>query len=202
LFVDDDGTGYLIYTLISASNSSIRHSVSVEKLTDDYLASTMENSGFIAGNVEAPAMIKRKGIYYVLFDNTCAFCPHGTGIRVYTSDSPMGPFIYKGNINRKGGTQHPTDMTTPGTGRPDAVIPAQQTHVATIHTMRSISYHWMGDLWGSSPNNIKGHDFQYWSGPIKFDDDGMIQPLQWEDSWSIELSVSGTSPLSRSRKHN
>jgi len=187
LFVDDDGTGYVAYTLISATDSSIRHSISVEKLTDDYLGSTKESSGFVAGNCESPAMFKRDGVYYLLFDNTCAFCATGSGARVYTAPSPLGPFTYKGNINRKGGFDQPTDMTKPGTGRADSTIAAQQTHIAAITTAGGTTYHWIGDLWGSRPDKTKGHDFQYWSEPLEFDANGMIKPLQWQEQWSVEL---------------
>jgi hypothetical protein len=42
----------------------------------------------------------------------------------------------------------------------------------------------MGDRWHSTPDKIKGHDFQYWSSPLQFEEDGMIRQLRWEDQWS------------------
>jgi hypothetical protein len=45
----------------------------------------------------------------------------------------------------------------------------------------------MGDRWGSRPDSIKGHDFQYWSSPLEFEADGMIKQLHWEDSWQMGL---------------
>lgn len=65
------------------------------------------------------------------------------------------------------------------------IIPAQQTFVAQIPTAKGTVYIWMGDLWGSRPDGVKGHDFQYWSSPLQFDEAGMIQPLRWEDSWTL-----------------
>jgi hypothetical protein len=44
---------------------------------------------------------------------------------------------------------------------------------------------WMGDMWGSAIDNVKGHDFQYWSSPLEFDEEGNILPLEWVDSWSV-----------------
>merc|ERR1711918_129906 len=57
-------------------------------------------SSGVFGNefVEAPAMFKRKGLYYALFDNCCCFCGHGSGIGVYTARSPLGPWTYHNNI--------------------------------------------------------------------------------------------------------
>jgi hypothetical protein len=80
----------------------VNHRISVEKLSDDYLSSTGENSGFVAGNCESPAMFKRNGTYYLLTDNTCAFGPQGSGTMVYTAPSPIGPFTYRGNNNFEG----------------------------------------------------------------------------------------------------
>jgi hypothetical protein len=39
----------------------------IEQLTDDYLYSTYPSHNFTEYFVEAPAMFKRNGIYYVLF---------------------------------------------------------------------------------------------------------------------------------------
>ena len=197
LFVNDDGTGYLAYTVGVGGDFGVKvepiphHQICVERLTPDYLGTTQETSAFVAGNCESPAMFKRNGIYYLLFDNTCCFGTNGSGARVYTAAAPMGPFTYRGNINIK--TDHARDLpspwTSPGSGRPDCIIKAQQTHVATLPTPAGVVYLWMGDRWGSRPDGIKGHDFQYWSSPLQFDNDGMIQQLKWENQWRFELPV-------------
>ncbi len=197
LFVDDDGTGYIVYTTVNLAKMSStepsqieNHRISVEKLSDDYLSSTGKNSGFIAGNCESPSMFKRNGTYYVLTDNTCAFCPQGSGARVYTAPAPLGPYTYRGNINVEGpAADVPSPWTKPGTGRPNAIIKAQQTHVAIIPAKGGPAFIWMGDRWKSAPDKIKGHDFQYWSSPLQFDAGGMTRQLKFEDYWTIELPV-------------
>ena len=168
LFVDDDGTGYLIYTSIAKG-----HAISIERLSPDYLSSTLENSGVLARDYEACSLFKRGGIYYALFGPKCCFCPQGSHVRVYTSENPLGPYVMRGNINRNDG----------GT----LIVPAQQTHVATLPSASGTQYIWMGDIWGSRPDGIKGHDLQYWSSPLKFDDDGMIHRLVRENS--IEIGI-------------
>jgi len=189
LFVDDDGTAYITYT--NGGDGSTfgekvepidHHQICVEKLSPDYLSPTNETSGLIAGNCEAPAMFKRNGTYYLLFDNTCAFGIYGSGARVYTSTAPLGPYQYRGNINVKAADARtvPISWTWPGTGRPDCIIRAQQTFVATLPTSHGAVYIWMGDEWGSRPDGIKGHDYQYWSSPLQFEKDGMIKQLKWD----------------------
>ncbi|HUA68386.1 MAG TPA: hypothetical protein VMA13_07535, partial [Candidatus Saccharimonadales bacterium] len=199
LFVNDDGTGYIIYNFCPAKfDLSVKvepithHQICVERLTSDYLSSTLKSTQPIAGNVEAPAMFKRKSLYYLLFDNTCCFCDDGSGARVYTGSEPMGPYTYRGNINIKAPDARdlPSPFTVPGTGRADSIIPAQQTYVATLPTPDGPIYIWMGDRWGSRPDGIKGHDFQYWSRPLEFDSDGMIKQLTWDPVITLPIEAS------------
>lgn len=173
IFVDDDGAGYIVYTSIG-----LDHGIAVEKLNDDYLSSTLECSPIIAGGCEGPSMIKRNDTYYVFFDTCCCFCLEGSGARVYTAKSPFGPYTFRGNINRR------TDGST--------IIRAQQTQVTRIATSKGDQFIWMGDKWGSKTDGIKGHDFQYWSSPLQFAEDGSVKTLQAEDKWSVDLVVADT----------
>jgi hypothetical protein len=178
LFVDDDGTAYQIHT--NYNRDAINLAIRIEKLTPDYLNSTLENSGILTFGCEAPALFKRNGIYYALFDTTCGFCPEGSGAQVWTASSPLGPYVYRNNINLD------------GTGIP--IIHAQQTYVSKLSSTGGDVYVWMGDRWGSTPDGIKGHDFQYWSSPLQFDGDGNIAPLAWTDSWSLQVPLDANSP--------
>lgn len=88
LFVDDDGTGYIIYTSLS-----VGHSISIERLTPDYLNSTLVTSGVFGDSfVEAPAMFKRGNVYYATFGSCCCYCQSGSPVSVYTATSPLGPY--------------------------------------------------------------------------------------------------------------
>ncbi|MEL6557467.1 MAG: family 43 glycosylhydrolase [Bacteroidota bacterium] len=309
LFVDDDQQAYVSY------NSIQNHQLVVERLNEEYTASTFETSDIIAEHVEAGSMFKRAGTYYLLTDYTCCFCNFGSGARVYTSGSPLGPYRFSSNINRYPGEPVPglTDgklmgnkpyemdvkneliLTTMDAGaisevvihtftgnrngqcgqvdqpsvhpkiaipafefyaanvriRPEAVsidtlglsnkltyrfsykitsdvkvkiadgfpfqklslleietnnpkgievflageqiekspiIPAQQSYVMELSTRDGIQYIWMGDLWGSATDHVKGHDFQYWSKPLRFNSDGTIQRLRWTNEWEIALA--------------
>jgi hypothetical protein len=170
LFVDDDGTAFFIYTTIGQN-----HSIRIEKLTADYLSTAGEVSDSLGVECEAPAMFRRKNLYYAVFDRTCCFCRNGSGARVLVATSPLGPYKEIGNINR-------TD-----TGKP--IISAQQTYVARIPTSHGTDYVWMGDLWKSRTDGVKGHDLQYWSAPLQFNPDGSIVVLAPTSVWKERIEI-------------
>jgi len=83
LFVDADGTGYVVY--------SQNYVISVEQLTPDFLYSTGKSSlVFTEFFVEAPTFFVRNGSYYILFGWCCCFCQQGSGILVHTATAPLG----------------------------------------------------------------------------------------------------------------
>lgn len=335
LFVDEDAKGYLVYTTIAD------HTITVERLTDDFMGSLQTNSGVILPSAEACSMFKRNGMYYVLADKMCQFCTEGSGAQVFTSASPLGPYSYRGNINnaentkfpasaaidgdraganwgnaggwndntigyfpdsleftfngtksisqvnvfsvQDGNATNPTETMTftkggithfdveywdgtswkiiPGGSisennlvwrkitfaavstpkirlivrgsksndfsriielealengvnvaakanggsvrasseyldASDNIIHAQQTHIAEIPTTTGTAYIWMADRWGSRPDGIKGHDFQYWSSPLVFNNDGSIQKLSFVNAFTLDLVVNtGIDPI-------
>ena len=66
------------------------------------------------------------------------------------------------------------------------IVPAQQTFIMPLEVDGQTEYLWMGDLWGSAPDNVKGHDQQYWSSPLEFYENGLIKPLAWEGAWGLD----------------
>ncbi len=305
VFVDTDQKAYISYCTITD------HMVSVELLDENYTNSTLQSSEIVAKHCEAGAMFKKKDTYYLLTDYTCCFCTQGSGAQVFTSKNPLGPYIYRQNINRFPGelsavlnngvinenfyetisnkeyleiefegkitlknfdvyqftgnrngqcgevdnpilhdaivttsiklqyfyegewidlqtfktfktenlsiNKHTININKPivaeririypsniadkqalllteisiknanfrvfkcngNLGKP--IIAAQQTFVMPINNQLI----WMGDLWGSASNGIKGHDYQYWSAPLQFYKNGLIKPLKWLDKVSF-----------------
>jgi len=203
LFVDDDGTGYVIYTSIGEG-----YTVRVERLTPDYLESTGESSMALAAGGEAPVLFRRNKIYYALCGPRCAACPEGSDVIVFMSSSPMGPFVQVPKINyrlesdalnvstQQAFTVHgpqgkfvvaASNINTYEINSP--LIPAQETWVAKIPVTEGQDlFIWMADRWQSTPDGLKGHDFQYWSTPLQFDpNDDTILPikevLRWHITW-------------------
>lgn len=175
LFVDNDGTGYFIYSVIGQN-----HSIWIDRLTPDFLSSTGQVSGVLGTGCEAPAMFRHGGRYYVLFGRTCCFCKAGSGVRVYVSSKPLGPYVRLRNINRRKNGER--------------IIAAQQTFIAQIPGPKGTLFIWMGDRWGSRPDNEKGHDFQYWSPPMRFLPSGQIQPLKNVPEWKARIEIGVKSP--------
>ena len=103
LLVGRDDTAHIIYT-----STAQGHRMSTERLSDDYLRPIGRGSGagpsnsssglFGAGFAEAPAIFQRGSVYYAMFGKCCCFCGRGTGVGVYTSSNPLGPFTYRRNI--------------------------------------------------------------------------------------------------------
>ena len=199
LFVDDDGTGYFIYACINEG-----YTVYVERLTPDYLGATGKTSSVLAIGAEAPVLFRRKDLYYALCGPRCAFCPEGSDVHVCISTSPLGPYGTAPNINRRPESGGPTEwkkqawtVDIPGrkvvipltnniTYQNNApVLPAQETWVAKIPTSGDPAFFWMADRWQSTPDGIKGHDFQFWSAPLKFGPDDSIEPLKDVARWHI-----------------
>lgn len=83
LFKDDDGTGYLIY---DDGTRDIR----IDRLTDDYLASTKQTVIAMPRRHEAPAMVKYRGKYIVAGSGVVGWNPSETHYVV--ADAPMGPY--------------------------------------------------------------------------------------------------------------
>jgi hypothetical protein len=168
LFVDDDGTGYFIYTSIDEN-----HAIRIDRLTPDFFDSTGETSAVLGSGSEAPAMFRFQGRYYVLFDRTCCFCSAGSGVRVLMATNPLGPFTEQQNINR---------------GQDGApIVAGQQTFVAQLPTPQGTAFMWMADRWGSRTDGIKGHDLQFWSAPLRFAADGTLLPIENNASWTLEV---------------
>ena len=207
LFVDDDGTAYYIYTDIDKG-----YALRVEQLTPDFLDSSGKSSNIMAEGTEAPLLFRRNDIYYALCGPLCPDCPEGSEVQVFTGHSPLGPFSTKlslninhrdanvtadasapnGTFTNRPGNAFPTEPTPgswhtidPATSNP--TIPVQETWITKLPAGDNSAYIWIADRWGSAPDGIKAHDFQYWS-PLQFAEDGRILPLKQVVKWNITFT--------------
>jgi hypothetical protein len=201
LFVDDDGTGYVIY--------SANFWMSIEKLTPDFLASTGVTSPLFSEYfIEAPVLFKRNGLYYALFDHCCCFCYQGSGIIVHTAPSPLGPWTTQASGDLACAVVPGVDeeenlaevglpvrgVPTPGQGclyvAADQVsnTASQQNYVVQVLTPTGIEYVWTGDRWQQAPDGIKGHEPQFWV-PLVFNADGTIQDVNWVNNFTMSVAA-------------
>lgn len=147
LFLDGDNTAYLVHTNYNTNLPEVGDLV-IEKLNAGFTDSTgeMVNTGFEG---EAPTLIKRNGIYYMLYSHNCPYCS-GTATRYVFASSINGPWQDGGIINSNS-------------------CGGQPTYVATLNG----EYLYMSDLWHAStpPGTIfsnQGLGNYYW-GPLTFD---------------------------------
>eukprot|EP01116_Phalansterium_solitarium_P009479 TRINITY_DN23637_c0_g1_i1.p1 TRINITY_DN23637_c0_g1~~TRINITY_DN23637_c0_g1_i1.p1 ORF type:complete len:367 (-),score=110.95 TRINITY_DN23637_c0_g1_i1:137-1237(-) len=209
LFVDDDGTGYVLYSSLSAD-----HKQSIAKLTPDYLGLSGENYGLFPDRyVEGSGLFKRNGVYYVMYGSCCCFCRGGSGQVVYTATNITGPWVRQAGFADQG-----TDINCYNSSLSlcgaygdvvagDIIVPAQGIYVSTLPSADGPVYLWTAERWLSAPFNnptcpdecqpqqgqcavdpryVKGHGFPFWY-PLQFDDNGRV--LQLTDLASFTINI-------------
>jgi beta-xylosidase len=100
VFIDDDGQGYLYF-----GNPNLWH-VTLNKDMISYSGDIMKEPITPRHYQEGPWFYKRSNHYYMAYASTC--CPEGIGYAM--SDSPTGPWEYKGQImdpNKLSDGNHP-----------------------------------------------------------------------------------------------
>ncbi len=80
LFVDDDGTGYVIYNRVFAGGGSGDFAVFIDRLNSTYTAGNGTSHSLGINNVEAPFIFKHGSTYYPSWGSLCADCPAGSTV--------------------------------------------------------------------------------------------------------------------------
>ncbi len=170
VFVDDDGKAYLFYA--SEENATMH----VSLLTDDYLRPAGKYSRILIGrSMEAPAVFKRDGQYYLIASGCTAWDPNAA--RCAVADKIFGPWKELGN---------------PCIGEDtDKTFDAQGTFVFRAPGYNNI-FIFMADRW----NKWNLADSRYVWLPLEFGrNDKPV--IRWYDSWSptaIEKRAARTRP--------
>jgi hypothetical protein len=157
LFVDDDGTAYRVYA--SEGNATTRISL----LTPDYL----EHSGvavraFEGRSMEAQAVFKRKGRYYMIASGCSGWDPNAA--RCAVADSVWGPWTELGSP-----CEGPGAETTFG---------AQSTFVLPVAGADD-AFIFMADRW--NPKALYASTYVWL--PIRFVND--VPRIEWADEWEL-----------------
>lgn len=156
LFVDDDGTAYHIYS--SEENSTLH----ISKLTDDYLSHSGEYIRVFEGRfMEAPAMFKRNGKYYLMMSGCSGWSPNSA--RSAVADSILGEWRELGDPCIGDTTQ--------------TTFHSQSTCIVNIQG--TDRYIYMGDRW--APEDAI--DGRYIWLPIRFEGDKF--KIEWADAWTL-----------------
>ena len=134
LFLDQDGTAYLIYS------SEGNRTTFISKLDETYTALAVDRSqavegrdftrNFIGGYKEAHAMFSYQGCYYLIHSGCTGWSPNRAGYAV--ADHPMGPWREMGDPCTEEGSETTYDT--------------QSTCVVCVDEEKG-QYIYMGDRW-------------------------------------------------------
>lgn len=176
LFVDDDGTAY-----------HVRTGLVIEKLTADYRAGSGTTGSYPAMGIEAPALFKRNGTYYLVAGEDCCACLGGSNIFVYTATRPLGPYTPQGDVGSVSASlksmfeiHDPSRYTTRAQGSDIFVVPAPDG---------SSQFVWLGNQWvtATEPGRPRDRDLLYWS-VLQFDSSGAVGAVVHQDAATVTLA--------------
>lgn len=167
LFIDDDGTAYIIYS------SEENYTLYISKLNDEYTylatdpKSAVYGEDFIrifpGGHREAPALFKRGDKYYLMTSGCTGWDPNQASYAV--SDSIFGNWVNMGDPC-VGDTSHTT-------------FDSQSTCIFLADAEKQL-YIYMGDRWFSNKLN----DSRYLWLPIEFDESGKMT-IKFVKEWAM-----------------
>ncbi|HCA69627.1 MAG TPA: hypothetical protein DEP17_04210 [Lachnospiraceae bacterium] len=167
LFVDDDGTAYIIYS----SEENLTLYISKLNFSYTYLAADPKEAVygvdfiriFPGAQREAPAVFKRNGKYYMMTSGCTGWAPNPA--KMFMSDSMLGTWVDKG------------DPCIDDTKR--TTFDSQSTCIFLADEEKKI-YVYMGDRW----NNENLADSRYLWLPLNFDEEGNAS-LTYTNEWKL-----------------
>lgn len=159
LYVDDDGKAYLLHS--SEGNATLH----ITLLSDDYTKTAGSDVRVFEGRfMEAPAVFKYKGKYYLIASGCTGWAPNAA--RSAVADKITGPWKELGNP-----FIGPKDQC-------DTSFDSQSTYVLPVPGKRD-AFIFMADRW--RPDNAI--DGRYIWLPIQFEGDKPV--LKWMDQWDL-----------------
>ncbi len=157
VFVDDDRKAYLF---TASENNRTLH---ISELTDDYLYPTGKYIRVFPNRLmEAPAVFKRRGKYYLIASGCTGWDPNAA--RSATADSIWGPWTELGNPCKG--------------GKADTSFESQSTYVLPVAGQPE-QFIFLADRWNK--HNLA--DSRYVWLPLVFSPDGKPE-IRWVSRWS------------------
>ena len=157
---------------------------SVSTMSANYLAiaETSPPFGQAQGFTEGGGIFMRDGKFYVMAGYGCCFCNLGSNGFLWSSDGgALGNYSLLGDF-------------VPRVAGGASVTHAQQFSVTPLYTASGTVPMFIGVRFGSAPDNVKCHDFQYWA-PLTFDPaTGEMNNVTWVDSFELELGAPPAPP--------
>lgn len=162
LFQDTDGAGYLVY---EDRASGVR----IARLSDDYLTLAQEVA-LIPESYEAPALVKIKGVYYLLGSRLSGWDANAN--KYTTATSLAGPWAAF------------QEVAPPAT----RTYTSQTAYILPIFGTAQTTYLYLGDRW--KPNNLT--DSRYLWLPLTVDAAKRTLFLPYDDPWTLSVKTGVT----------
>lgn len=157
LFVDDNGKAYHIF---SSEENGTMHFAELNSSFTDYSGNYTRH--FYGRFMEAPAICKRKGKYYLIASGCTGWAPNKA--RMAVAQSIMGPW---------------KELENPCTGpKSEITFGGQSTYILPVQGKRD-AYILLADLW--RPKNAI--DGRYMWLPMEFEGDQIR--IKWLDEWDL-----------------
>lgn len=168
VFVDSDGTGYMI----SAAREN--YDLQIYRLTSDYTGiAALVADPWHGGHREAPALFKRDGVYFMLTSGATGWSPNQQ--QYATATAIAGPWTAMANVG---------DPTTFG---------SQTAYVLPVQGTSTTSYLYMGDRWGNSFGGTVNDSRYVWL-PLTFPTSTTMS-MSWSPEITVDTAtgtISGT----------
>lgn len=162
VFVDDDGTGYMV----SAANEN--YDLHIYRLTDDYtdVAELVANP-WPGGHREAPALFKRNGVYFMLTSGATGWAPNQ---QQYATSTDIA--------------EGWSEMRDVGDA---TAFDSQTAYVLPVQGTQTTTYLYLGDRWGGSFGS-RVNDSRYVWLPLSFPDDRTMT-MEWAPELTIDTAA-------------
>ncbi|GAA3873319.1 RICIN domain-containing protein [Streptomyces lacrimifluminis] len=162
VFVDTDGTGYMI----SAAREN--YDLQIYRLTADYTGvAALVADPWHGGHREAPALFKRNGVYFMLTSGATGWNPNQQ--QYATATSITGPWTAMTNIG---------DATTYG---------SQTAYVLPVQGSSGTSYLYMGDRWGNAFGGTVNDSRYVWL-PLSFPSSTTMS-MSWSPEVTLDTAT-------------
>lgn len=157
----------------------------VATISDDFLTITNTSAifGHELGYTEGGGIFVHGTDTYVMAGFGCCFCPLGSNGYLWRAEpgNVLGNYTLLGDFIPR----HPNGSS---------VTQAQQFSVTPVYTSAGVVPMFIGIRFGSAPDRVKSHDYQYWY-PLTFDaSTGRMDNVTWVDSFQLDLSSPPTPP--------
>jgi len=152
----------------------------------------MTDIAYMSPKIKAPGegggIFERDGTWYIMQGHGCCFCFCGDDAQVFESKTgPYGPYNPTNDLINCSKPDYTVGRNCGGPSTPERGPGAQQFGVFPIpQADNTTAYLWVGIRYGSAPDGLKCHEYQYWDA-LAFDVAGHAKPLHYKSNFTMNL---------------